>query len=152
TRYGPEVWHFVGLGMHTLDEPSVTRFQDLLAHLIGVVIERGVPMHKMTERLTPGTFQEMNRQALNSEHGLLWAHTLRAERTGCRSQIPVLTDPEWSSARWRRLLPVDFFRRVDCSHTDLSGADLSGTDLTGVNLSGADLTAAILFEVNLSGA
>jgi hypothetical protein len=155
-QFGEEVWEFVRLELKALGEEVARARQALSAHLLGVVIRDGMPMHAMTARLgASATFKEMARQALNCEHGLLMALSGCFGVTRQASRIPGLAGqlPPWLNARWRTFGPLWFtVGSFDLSNENLDGAYLTGAYLTGAYLTGASLTGANLTGANLTGA
>ena len=139
---------------------AAANWQTVLTQLLNVAVRDGMPMHMMTMKLRPRpTYQEMDRQAQNSELALL--HTLSAcfGITKIRSRITALevAPQDWMGRRWCRPM-FNFcysflrFEKVGWSRRWLTNCNLSGADLSGADLRGADLSRADLSRANLSGA
>jgi uncharacterized protein YjbI with pentapeptide repeats len=159
-QFDTEVWAFLGQELQALSQEVVEGRQDLLTHLLGVVVRQGMPMITVNAQLgSTGTYWEMNRQALNCEHAFLEAIAACAARTGGRSRVEGLAEQiaGWINARWRVLRRPGMLRGLDFSGASLQGAGLGGADLSEANLvrahlEGADLERANLSEANLGGA
>ncbi|BAZ31923.1 pentapeptide repeat-containing protein [Cylindrospermum sp. NIES-4074] len=147
-----------------LQNPSdVTKWQEMLCHLISFMLRYGMPM----EKLNLPNFHEQNRQARNAEEALLVVLNACARVTQNISKIQwhssfmEIYDEEeteyftdfgvWiSRLRGQRL---DFYNNVFClnylSFLDLQYCMLIFQDFYGANLKEANLERAVLYGTNL---
>jgi Pentapeptide repeats (8 copies) len=163
-RLTDDLLRFLKVRVRAVSAEQATAWQDVLAGLLCHVLRHGMPM----EKLRLPSFQEMNRQALNSEEALLATLACCAWKTQRLSRVASPRAGEGTTlGEWLRRLAArprgSGFNPYQClvwmdlasanlSLLDLFQANLAGANLTGANLWGADLTRADLTGANLTGA
>jgi uncharacterized protein YjbI with pentapeptide repeats len=145
---------------------QIKGWQDAFAHLLAAVIQRGMPMVEMINRIRPqATFTTMTKWAVNAEGAMVATLSVCADAGHGAVRIPGLAEAfeAWSSRRSIRLVT----QSCGLGWLDLTGANLyenrlsdrqlwhvrlSNADLVDAWLIGTDLTFADLTRANLLGA
>ncbi|WP_199311695.1 pentapeptide repeat-containing protein [Anabaena subtropica] len=157
-----------------LQNPSdVENWQQTLCHLIGFMLNHGMPMELLPEIKN---FHQANQQARNAEEALLvvlnacarvtqkiskiewptpeafgtWISRLQGQRVGFDADILCLNYMSFLDLQDCLLIVKDFFR-ANLQGANLQRANLEGANLQGANLQGAILQGAILQRANLQG-
>ena len=135
------------------DNLTVQKWQQTFCRLIEVMLCHGMPMERLTPRLS---YQVECYQARNAEEALL------AVLSSCSRATQQLSTINWGGpnafGRWIERLRGQQVDRVNplalqcLSNLYLCGANLDGANLDGANLCGANLDGANLDGANLYGA
>ncbi|NJP11418.1 MAG: NACHT domain-containing protein [Leptolyngbyaceae cyanobacterium RU_5_1] len=147
------LFNFVCNEMQLHDPDQVARWQQVLAHLFGVMLRQGMPM----ERLTPRPdYHEENRQARHAEESLLAVLNACARHTNQPSKIEH-PSPEAFGAWLVRIqgqrMGGENVLALSClGFLNLENCILMGRDLDGAILDRAILDRAILDRAILDGA
>jgi uncharacterized protein YjbI with pentapeptide repeats len=155
--------NFIFDEMSLQDKADIAKWQKTLCHLIGFMLEHGMPM----ERFSGCNFWYMNFMALNSEEALLGVLNTCARLTKVISKIqypyPSAFGSWLSRLHAQRMdidaLPLSFLNFLDLQgcilyvkdliNADLEGTDLKKAELAQANFVGSNLKQVILEEANL---
>lgn len=128
---------------------QVKGWQEVFAHLLSVVISRGMPMVEMINRIRPqATFRTMTDWAANAESAMI-AVLSACEGTGHGSvRIHGFSDV---FTVWVSGLSADRTRLIGLGWLDFTGVDFRGSNLNGSSLRHARLPKADLESASLRG-